>query len=160
MHEEELKKLGLTDGEARVYLALLNLNSSTVGPIAKKSKVAYSKIYSVLERLLKKGLASYITKERTKYFQALDPERLIEYVEKKKLELEKSEKDLGNLIPLLKSRLKKEKKREAEIFVGEKGLMTAHEILLEEAEKNSKLRFFTSSTRNTMKKFTISFMEN
>ena len=142
MHEEELKKIGLTDGEARVYLALLNLNSSTVGPIAKKSKVAYSKIYEVLERLLEKGLVSHITKEKTKYFQALEPERLNEYVEKKKMELKSSEKELEKLIPLLKSHLKKEKKREAEIFVGEKGLMTAYEILLEEAERNSKLRFF------------------
>ncbi|MBI4116902.1 helix-turn-helix domain-containing protein [Candidatus Pacearchaeota archaeon] len=142
MHEEELKKIGLTDGEARVYLALLNLNSSTVGPIAKKSKVAYSKIYEVLERLLEKGLVSYITKEKTKYFQALEPGRLNEYIEKKKIELEKNEKDLENLIPLLKSHLNKETAREAEIFVGENGLMTAHEILLEKAKEKSKLRFF------------------
>lgn len=142
MHEEELKRIGLTDGEARVYLALLNLNSSTVGPIVKKSKVAYSKVYEVLERLLEKGLVSYTTKEKTRYFQALEPGRLKEYLEKKKIELEKDEKILEKLIPLLKSYLKKEKKQEAEIFIGEKGLMTAYEILLEKAEKNSKLRFF------------------
>jgi sugar-specific transcriptional regulator TrmB len=70
MESIELTKLGLTEGEAKVYLALLKLGSSTVGPIVKKSKVAYSNIYEVLERLISKGLVSFIKKEKTKYFQA------------------------------------------------------------------------------------------
>ena len=38
----ELLKIGLTEGEAKVYLALSELGSSTVGPIVKKTKVANS----------------------------------------------------------------------------------------------------------------------
>ena len=63
MYEEELKKIGLTNGEARVYSSLLNLESSTVGPITKKSGVAYSKIYEVLQRLIEKGMVSFIIKD-------------------------------------------------------------------------------------------------
>ncbi len=53
-----LKQAGLTDAEARVYLALLDLGSAKIGALVKKSKVAQSKIYDVLSRLLEKGLAS------------------------------------------------------------------------------------------------------
>ena len=44
----ELLKVGLTDGETKVYLALSEIGSSTVGPIVKKSGIAYSNIYDVL----------------------------------------------------------------------------------------------------------------
>ncbi len=140
MYEKELKKLGLTDGESRVYIALLNLGSSTVGPIVKKSKVAYSKIYEVLDRLVDKGLVSFITKQKTKYFQSLGPERLKEHIQKQKQEIEENEKLLDKLIPQLKS--SKKKTQETEVFTGEKGIMTAYDILLDKAKKNSTLRFF------------------
>ena len=87
MYEKSLEQVGLTSGESRVYLALMEIGSSTVGPIAKKSKVAYSKIYDVLERLVEKGLVSYTVKEKTKYFQAVEPARLFDYLEKKEGEI-------------------------------------------------------------------------
>ena len=64
--KDELKKLGLTEGEASVYLALLKLNSSTVGAIVKDSGVSYSKIYEVLGRL-----SISETNKRIKYLQLL-----------------------------------------------------------------------------------------
>ena len=61
----ELLKVGLTDGESKVYLALSQLGSSTVGPIVKKSGIAYSNIYDVLDRLTKKGIVSFVIKSKT-----------------------------------------------------------------------------------------------
>ena len=46
-----LKEVGLTEGEAKVYLALLELGASTSGPIVKKSRVSRSIIYNILEKL-------------------------------------------------------------------------------------------------------------
>jgi sugar-specific transcriptional regulator TrmB len=57
---QELTQLGLTDGEARVYLSLLKIGLSKVGPIVRDSHVSYSKIYDVLERLGMKGLVSHV----------------------------------------------------------------------------------------------------
>ena len=68
-----LKEAGLTDGETRTYLALLEVGSSTIGPVLKKSGVNRSIIYRIIEKLIKKGLVSYITKEKTKYYQAAPP---------------------------------------------------------------------------------------
>lgn len=142
MHEEKLQKLGLTNGEARVYLALVELGSSKVGPVVKKSKVSYSKIYDVLERLTEKGLSSYTIKEKTKYFQAVDPSRLQEYLEKKEKELQENKKVLDDLVPYLTKISSSGDDHGAEIFLGNKGIMTAYDILLKNTPKNGNIRFF------------------
>ncbi|PIN88969.1 hypothetical protein COU60_04810 [Candidatus Pacearchaeota archaeon CG10_big_fil_rev_8_21_14_0_10_34_76] len=142
MYEQELKKLGLTDGEARAYLALLKEGSSTVGPITKRSGVAYSKIYEVLERLMEKGLVSFTIKEKTKYFQALEPNRIEEVLDKKEDDLIKQRELLSRILPSLNKLSLNEEKQGSEIFVGEKGIMTAYDIFLDEATEGSTLRFF------------------
>lgn len=143
MYERELRKLGLTDGEARAYAALLELGSTTVGPVVKKSGVAYSKIYEVLQRLIEKGLVSYIIKEKTKYFQAVEPARLHDYLEKQKAELHEREDLLKELQPKLQQAVAlAPERKEAEIFIGFQGLRTAYELLLIKAQKDDILRFF------------------
>lgn len=143
MYEDKLQQLGLTAGEAKVYEALLIIGSSTVGPIVKKAKVAYSNIYEILNRLLGKGLVSFIIKERTKYFQAEEPTQIKEYLDKKEEKLLKNKKTFEDLLPQLK-KLKSfvNNQEEAEIFIGEKGLMRAYEKLLENSNKNDQGLFF------------------
>lgn len=65
---QNLTSLDLTDGEARVYIALLKLGSSKVGPLVRESRVSYSKIYDVLERLALKELVSYKIIEKINTF--------------------------------------------------------------------------------------------
>lgn len=139
---EELKKIGLTDGESRAYLSLLKLGSSTVGPIVKDSKIAYSKIYEVLGRLLEKGLISYNIKEKTKYFQAITPNRLLDFLEQKEKEITENKNQLKKIIPDLEKIKEKRVLQEAEIFIGTKGLRTAYEMLLKKRSKEEPLLFF------------------
>ena len=56
MDERLLQDIGLTNGESKVYLALLNLGETKTGELAKKSQVSSSKIYKILDRLEKKGI--------------------------------------------------------------------------------------------------------
>ncbi|PIN86904.1 hypothetical protein COV19_02760 [Candidatus Woesearchaeota archaeon CG10_big_fil_rev_8_21_14_0_10_44_13] len=126
MYKNLLRKIGLTDGETKVYLALLEHGPSTVGPIVKTSGIAYSNIYEVLQRLAEKGIVSYVTKQKTKYYQAYDPEKLMEYVEKQQKKIEEEKAELKKILPGLK-RLSEEtgEKLEAEVFVGMKGAFSA-----------------------------------
>jgi sugar-specific transcriptional regulator TrmB len=80
---DELASLGLTAGEARVYLTLLKAGPSKVGAIVRDSRVSYSKIYDVLERLAAKGLVSHITIGKIRHFSAAEPYRLHDYIQKK-----------------------------------------------------------------------------
>lgn len=143
MDKEELKKIGLTDGESKVYLSLLNLGSTTVGPISKKAVISYSKIYEVLDRLIEKGLVSFIIKEKRRYFQAASPKNLLEYLDKKEKEISDRKKSLQTIIPELEKLQELKANQEAEVFIGIKGLRSAYEKLTRGVTKNEEALFFT-----------------
>jgi len=52
---EKLRQVGLTEYEAKVYLALLNTHLNTATQVSEKSGVPRTKIYAVLEALKNKG---------------------------------------------------------------------------------------------------------
>jgi len=138
----ELIELGLTEGEAKVYLAMLQLGTSTVGPIIKKGQVSNSKIYSILQRLIEKGLVSYVVKQKTKFFTPVPPTRLNDFLDKKEQELQKNRNVLKSLIPTLRRTKFLGAEQEAEIFEGIRGMKTAYERLLEDHTKKDHLLFF------------------
>lgn len=137
-----LLKIGLTEGEAKVYLALSELGSSTVGPIVKKSSVAYSNIYDILNRLINKGIVSFIIKNKTKHFQAASPSNLIDFLNKKEKEISKQKESLKEILPDLEKLQELKSNQEAEIFLGKRGLKTAYEKLLKNTTKNDEISFF------------------
>ena len=51
----QFKRLGLSDHEIRVYLALLNCDNSSGYQLSKSSNVPTSKIYQVIKKLLQEG---------------------------------------------------------------------------------------------------------
>jgi len=139
--KDELKQIGLTGGEAKVYLALLKIGASKVGLIVKESKVSYSKVYEVLGRLIEKGLASYIIKEKTKYFQAVEPNRIKEFLENKEKEIRKNKQLLKKIIVQLNNVKSNEKVQNAQIFIGIDGLKSAYNDLIKNARKRDELFF-------------------
>jgi len=125
-----LQKIGLTEGETKVYLALLQKGSVTTGPIVDAAKVSRSKIYHILERLIEKGLVATIIKSKTKYFQAANPQRLCDYIFRKEKELEENKKQVLLLIPQLALHQKMAVEEEAAIYRGIEGIKTARELAL------------------------------
>lgn len=141
MLNEDLNKLGLTNGEARVYLSLLKLGSAKVGAIARDSTISYSKVYDVLQRLSIKGLVSQIIVENIKHFNAVEPYRLHEYIKRKEEELDTQKGIIDKIIPQLAeyaSDNRNKKKSSAEIFIGDSGLRTAYEILFNNISRRKK----------------------
>src|SRR3989344_3532557 len=91
MELTELKTIGLTEGEIKLYNALLELGESTRTELSKKSGISPSKIYDVANRLLEKGIISSIKKNNIIHFIAADPERLKNFLQQKELELQKGD---------------------------------------------------------------------
>lgn len=130
MEFNELKELGLTEGEIKVYLALLKLNTSTKRNIAKEAEVSESKVYEIIDRLMKKGLVTSIKKRRGEkeisHFNAVNPILLKDFLRKKREEIDKEEKILDNLLPNLQARLKSsEKEYGAVVYEGYKGIQAS-----------------------------------
>ena len=136
-----LKEAGLTAGEIKVYLALLELGLSTTGPIIEKSGIARSIIYQILDKLMKKGLASHIIKEKTKYFQAAEPNKIIEYINQKERQLQENKKKVEGLLPELLLKQKLAKKSETNMYFGFKGIRTAHEHTYNKLTKGEEYYF-------------------
>lgn len=68
IEEKILQELGLTDIEAKVYIACLELGSDTVLRIAKKAEVKRPTAYVVLDNLADQGYVSKVEKDgKTKY---------------------------------------------------------------------------------------------
>lgn len=64
---EKMQEYGLTEYEARTYLALLDLGTATARDIANLSRVPRTKIYSVLDELHAKQLAQVIPERPKRY---------------------------------------------------------------------------------------------
>ena len=137
--ELDLTKLGFTGGESKAYIALSELGPSTVGPIVKRSGIAYANIYDVLRRLAEKGMATYTTKGRTKIFQAAPPEELNYILKKKEEELKNQREFVKKITPHLHNLQKQYEPENAEVFIGFSGLRTAYRKMLKESDKNEEL---------------------
>ncbi|KKQ27970.1 MAG: Transcriptional regulator, TrmB [Candidatus Magasanikbacteria bacterium GW2011_GWC2_37_14] len=74
---------GLTEKQAKVYLACLELGSAPVQKIAEKAVAPRSTVYEVLEHLVHLGFISTFNKKKIKYFSAEDPQQIIRLAESK-----------------------------------------------------------------------------
>lgn len=78
MSIEILKKFGLSDQESRAYLAILELGTSTIKPIADKSGLKRTSIYNFIDKLISLGLISRAVMKGRNYYTAQSPEKLLE----------------------------------------------------------------------------------
>ena len=73
-----LENLGLEQKEAKVYLELLKLGEATATKIGEKTNLDRTLMYQIANKLIEKGLVSYIIKNNVKYFSAANPKKLME----------------------------------------------------------------------------------
>jgi len=143
---EMLEQIGFTKGEIKVYLALLELGNTTTGPLIVKSDVARSKVYEILEKLKGKGLATEMTRENIRYFQATSPERIVDYIKAKEKLLEEQELDFAKLLPqLVKMKKTAIENQEVKIYNGIEGLKTLYAEILEQLHHEDEYLAFTFS---------------
>jgi len=135
-----LQNIGLTRGESLVYMALLKHGESTTGIIIKHAKISSGKVYEILDKLIDKGLVSYILREKTKYFQASSPDRVLEYFAKRKAKLKQQEIEFKKVLPSLLD-IQKETVAEESVTVykGFKGTQTAIQRHLDELEEGDEV---------------------
>ena len=129
MFENELKDLGLTDNEIKIYLTLLK--QGTLGPseLAEKTGLHRSYIYDTLERLLEKGIVNTMLISEKKNYRAVDPKILREIYELKL-------KQLDAILPKLSSLASEETaKTNIELHKGKKVWRTLLKSLISDMKK-------------------------
>src|SRR3989339_2078604 len=89
-----LTNIGLTEKEATIYLSLLELSTASAFEISKKIKIPHSTVYVILSSLEKKGLITKYEQDKTAKFIAMGPNALINFLEKKKKDIDEKKIEL------------------------------------------------------------------
>jgi HTH-type transcriptional regulator, sugar sensing transcriptional regulator len=131
MNLEILKKIGLSDGEIKVYLALLEIGATSINNIHKKVGMDRRNIYDILNKLIEKGFISYIEENKKRTFKTTNPNKILSYIAEKKENLNDIEKEAKKIIPLMQTIFKTEKEELfSEIFRGSEGLKASWDDML------------------------------
>lgn len=157
MELEILRKIGLTEGEIKVYSALVSLGKAPIFKVMKKSRVSSSKVYLILDKLIQKGFVSFGIENGVKNFEVTNPNSVLDYVNKKKEELNDFNKNFESLIPQITANKGSFEQESAQVYTGVKGISAAFENLLKEMQKGEEYCFFSISpdemTNENMKLF-------
>ena len=70
-----------------------------------------------------------------KYYQAKDPERLVDYLDERQRDLNSKKEQLKLILPRLREEYKEQKTPMSEVYEGIKGFKTLYEWILKEAKK-------------------------
>ncbi len=133
---KHLVEFGLSEKEAKVYLALIELEVASVSEIAKTAGVNRSSTYVILSSLGKKGLVSISGDKNIQQCVAVTPEMLFREAEERVNQAQKIKKIIGDIIPDLKALHKDTKQKpKIKVFEGKQGLISAFEDTLNSREK-------------------------
>lgn len=97
------KKLGFSDKNASVYLALLRLGPSSVRNLAEECGLNRGTTYDMLKWLQEQGVVNYYHKDTKQTFVAEDPARLRELVRQGQEALQSVGRELDKLVPELQA---------------------------------------------------------
>ena len=97
MHQNTLESLGLSPNEAKIYETLVYLGKAGVSKIAQHANIHRRNVYDAINRLLEKGLIFQIFQGSDNLYQAVNPSKLAELVDEKRLKLNKIMPDLMDM---------------------------------------------------------------
>lgn len=118
---EKLQHIGLTITEAKLYVMLLELGRAQAGMLSRKTGIHRRSVYDALERLIEKGLVSYIKENEKRFYLPTDPKRIQEMIDDQK-------KQIDDLLPGLQARfMEQTAKQETVFYRGVEGIKTIFE---------------------------------
>ena len=134
---EIIRKAGLSEGEIKVYSAILDTGIASVNLIHEKVSIERRNIYDILNKLIEKGLVSYSDENKKRTFKAVNPKRFLEIIDEKKSNLDILKKELEKELPLLIDKFNSTKPSiSSEVFRGKEGIKaTWNDMLISEKEE-------------------------
>lgn len=100
---KQLKELGFSNGEVKVYSAVLGLGISTLNNIQEKTGIERRNIYDILNKLIEKGFISYTIEKGKRTYQCTNPNKILDEIKQKETSLDELKKELPKIIDLFNS---------------------------------------------------------
>lgn len=123
VEQKILQDLGLSEIEAKVYLACLELGTDSVLEIAKKAGVKRPTCYLSLDNLFDKGLVTKVQKKSTTLYSAQDPKVLLNKFREKITNFE-------DLLPYFSAKFAKGPKPKIRFYEGKEELWNVYTKIL------------------------------
>ena len=157
---KDLVDYGLSEKEAQMYIALLELEIAPVNEVAKKADVNRSSAYVVLESLKEKGLVAVSDDASVQQFVASSPEVLLRTAKDSSQRQAHVLERLKEIVPELKGLHKGLKKKpKVIVYEGKEGLITSFEKTLDSKEKIMRVASSLNNlTKILPKKFFIDYI--
>lgn len=128
MDSKELQQYGLSEKEARIYLALMEMGPSAVSEIAFRAKINRTTAYDILENLVRYTLVSYVGDKKTKHYVAENPELLVSFLNQQSREFKEKAEQAKHKLPELKSIYNLlPHKPKVKYYEGEEGIIAMYE---------------------------------
>ncbi len=128
MNTDILERIGLTQNEAKIYMALLDLDKANIWNISMHADIHRRNVYDAIQRLLDKGLAYQVLPAKTLTYAPVHPEKLREFIVEK-------EKELEDLLPsLAKSFVRISSPQSIYIYKGVGGLKNFINLIIKEGK--------------------------
>ena len=145
-----LTEAGLTEKEAEVYLALVELGSSSATHVIQKTGLHRAVVYDLLERLIEKGLVGHVIQGRKRFFEATSPNRLMGILKEK-------EEKIQTILPHLLELSQFKEHLDVRIYKGKEGIKTVFEDILRAEPKEWLSVGSNGETYNLLPAFLDSF---
>jgi len=132
-----LLQLGFSEKEILVYLSVLQNSESSILTIANETRLSRGTTYDIVEGLKNKGFLAEIKKGKKRRIVAESPTgKFYTLLDKKHEELEKSQKTVEEILPIIKAiNIAEDFKPQVRVYEGESGFKKVWDEILQYKEK-------------------------
>jgi sugar-specific transcriptional regulator TrmB len=140
----DLSNFGLSDLEASIYNAVLEIGPATVAEIAGQAKTTRPTVYDQLEKLRDKGLVGVQTLAKRTRYVAESPANLDAWLGEQVRELENRRNSFRDLLPKLEEKYRPERRRKTvvRLFEGKHGNETLQQAYLKQFKTKEVLSIY------------------
>jgi sugar-specific transcriptional regulator TrmB len=135
MELTDFLKLGFNKNEAKVYMSLIKFGKASANLLIKDTKFHKNIVYDNIEKLIDKGLVTFILEGGRKIFFISSPNSILDYIEEKENEIAEKRKlalSISHQIQLVKKKMPE--KQEATIYRGLKAVRSFYSETLNKGD--------------------------
>ena len=127
---QHLIDVGLSDKEARVYVAMLELGPASVQEISQRSDVNRATTYLMLDALKERGLVSSYEDAKKTVYVAETPKKLVDLIEQEARSIDEKREKVVFFVPELEALYRTQRNKPVvRFYEGEEGLRSLRDYL-------------------------------
>jgi len=116
-------KLGFSDGEGRVYTAILHSEAATLQSVHEQTGIERRNVYDIINKLISKGLAAYYTENGHKVYRVTHPNKILSYLDEEEKAVSEKKALLARELPSILASYESAKPQfDVRIYRGKEGV--------------------------------------